>query len=152
MARDRSILPPCAQLLVYPVIDHRMQSASMRRFTDTPMWNSLLSRKMWQFYLPSLPAEHPEHASLLLAPSLHDLPPAYVESAQFDCLHDEGIAYAQALRAAGVAVTLHETKGTMHGYDIVPNSSITQDSIQKRIAFLKEHFAKGRTCASPAVL
>lgn len=35
MARDRSILPPCAQLLVYPVIDHRMQSASMRRFTDT---------------------------------------------------------------------------------------------------------------------
>ena len=74
MARDRSILPPCAQLLVYPVIDHRMQSASMRRFTDTPMWNSLLSRKMWQFYLPSLPAEHPEHASLLLAPSLHDLP------------------------------------------------------------------------------
>ncbi len=85
----------------------------MRRFTDTPMWNSLLSRKMWQFYLPSLPAEHPEYASLLLAPSLHDLPPAYVESAQFDCLHDEGIAYAQALRAAGVAVTLHETKGTM---------------------------------------
>lgn len=152
MARDRSILPPCAQLLVYPVIDHRMQSASMRRFTDTPMWNSLLSQKMWQFYLPSLPAEHPEYASLLLAPSLHDLPPAYVESAQFDCLHDEGIAYAQALRAAGVAVTLHETKGTMHGYDIVPNSSITQDSIQKRIAFLKEHFAKGRTCASPAVL
>ena len=67
MARDRSILPPCAQLLVYPVIDHRMQSASMRRFTDTPMWNSLLSRKMWQFYLPSLPAEHPEYASLLLA-------------------------------------------------------------------------------------
>lgn len=89
---------------------------------------------------------------MLLAPSLHDLPPAYVESAQFDCLHDEGIAYAQALRAAGVAVTLHETKGTMHGYDIVPNSSITQDSIQKRIAFLKEHFANGRTCASPAVL
>ena len=40
----------------------------------------------------------------------------------------------------------------MHGYDIVQNSSITQDSIQKRIAFLKEHFAKGRTCASPAVL
>lgn len=144
MARDRSYAMPRALLLVYPVIDHRMQSKSMRTFTDTPMWNRALSQTMWQLYLPSLPAQHPEYASLLLAPSLRDLPAAYVESAQFDCLHDEGVAYAKALQEAGVDVILHETKGTMHGYDIVQDSAITKDSIERRIRFLRHWLLRKR--------
>ncbi|MBQ9083706.1 MAG: alpha/beta hydrolase fold domain-containing protein, partial [Clostridia bacterium] len=53
------------------------------------------------------------------ADSFEGLPPAYIETAEFDCLHDDGSLYANKLRAAGVEAVLNETKGTMHGFDIV---------------------------------
>ena len=46
------------------------------------------------------------------------MPPAYIETAEFDCLHDDGILYAEYLKKAGIEVTLNKTKGTMHGFDI----------------------------------
>lgn len=48
--------------------------------------------------------------------------PAYIETAQYDCLHDEGVQYAQALESNGVPIELHEIKDAMHGYDIARNS------------------------------
>ena len=48
----------------------------------------------------------PPYAAPMLADSFAGLPPAYVEVEDFDCLHDEGIAYAQALSKAGVPVQL----------------------------------------------
>ena len=60
------------------------------------------------------------------ATSLANLPQAYVEVAEFDCLRDEGILYAKALRAAGTAIELYETKGTMHNFDYALESSITK--------------------------
>ena len=56
-------------------------------------------------------------------------------------LHDDGILYAEKLRAAGIAVTLNETKGTMHGFDIVQKAPTTKAALGARIAFMKEYFA-----------
>lgn len=69
-----------------------------------------------------------------------DLPRAYIETAEFDCLHDEGIAYAEALRAAGVAVTLHETKGTMHGFDIAERAPTTKAAVAARVQYMRSAF------------
>ena len=49
------------------------------------------------------------------------LPPAIVAVAEIDILHDEGVAYAQKLRAAGVAVDLVEAKAMVHGFFPMPH-------------------------------
>ncbi|MBQ2712474.1 MAG: alpha/beta hydrolase, partial [Clostridia bacterium] len=51
MLRDRGDVLPLFQLLIYPVTDRRMQTESNKKYTDTPMWHSRLSVKMWQSYL-----------------------------------------------------------------------------------------------------
>ena len=72
------------------------------------------------------------------------LAPAYVETAEFDPLHDEGNAYAEALRAGGVDVLLNETRGAVHGYDLLaPDSALSRAAIESRIAFLRKVFQSG---------
>lgn len=63
-------------------------------------------------------------------------PPTYIETAEYDCLHDEGILLFQKLTALGVACILYETKGTMHGYDICRKAPTTRSAIEKWISFL----------------
>ncbi len=139
-ARDAGLPLPCFQLLVYPVADARMESASMARYPDTPLWNSQLDCKMWNMYLKNGDAGQRGYASPLEAASFAGLPPAYVEVAEFDCLHDEGLALADALAAAGVPVERNETKGTIHGYDQALDSAITQASVCRRVAALRLAF------------
>ncbi len=140
MARDRGTHMPLFQLLIYPVTDRRMDYSSCRNYTDTPMWNAKLSVKMWQGYVQEENATNIAYASPMEAASLEHLSTAYVETAEFDCLHDEGIAYANALKNAGVNVTLNETHGTMHGFDIVEKAQITKAAVMARIEFMKKHF------------
>lgn len=143
MARDRMGFKPRFQLLVYPVTDRRMQSESMRRYSDTPVWNSTLNRAMWSAYLPNPRVGSIAYASPAEAADLTNLPPAYVETAEFDCLRDEGIAYARALHAAGVPVALCNTKGTVHGFDLAQESHVARVAAARRIKFMRMLFSEG---------
>ena len=141
MARDRkSEIRPCFQMMIYPVTDARQQTESIREFVDTPMWDSIKTRDMWKIYLKDGVDDQLAYASPAQAENFDDLPPAFIEAAQFDCLHDEAVEYAQALEAAGVPVTLYDSKGTVHGYEFVKTSEITKASIAMRISALKEAF------------
>ena len=59
-----------------------------------------------------------------------------------DCeiLYGDGILYAEKLRAAGIEVTLNETKGTMHGFDIMQKAKTTKAALAARIEFMKKVF------------
>lgn len=138
---SRNLPLPCFQLLVYPVADALQQSASMRRFTDTPMWNAKKNSNMWSMYLKNTNASQKIAASPMQAPLPPVIPDTYLETAEFDCLHDEGIAYAKKLRNAGGNVSVHETRRTIHGYDIVLHNPITRDSIRKRVNALRTAFS-----------
>ena len=139
LARDHGRKIPCGQLLLYPVISPPEKTESMRQFTDTPMCNSRDAKKYDALYMPDNAVQGP-YATLLNGESLSQLPATYVETAEFDCLRDEGILYAQALEEAGIPTTLYNTEGTMHGYDIVLRSPIVWESIKRRILFLRECF------------
>ncbi|MGN0823790.1 MAG: alpha/beta hydrolase [Candidatus Coproplasma sp.] len=139
MARDRGTEKPLFQLLVYPVTDRRMYTLSQKKFTDTPMWNGKLSKIMWQGYLQSgdcSGVENIAYASPMEAESFISLPDAYVEVAEFDCLRDEGLAYANALKDSGVEVVINQTKGTMHGFDIKKKAPTTVQAVDKRIEYM----------------
>jgi len=125
------------QMLPYPFLDARNNSQSAKRFTDTPMWNSSLSDRIGP--MTKVDRSHPNYIwySPVEAESFAGLPPAYIETAEFDCLHDDGILYADLLRKAGIEVTLNETKGTMHGFDIAMKAPTTLAAMKQRIAFMK---------------
>lgn len=143
MARDRmAAVKPLFQLLIYPSLDGRGCSESFRKYTDTPMWNSTLSKKVGPL-LGIDPSSLPlAWRSPVEADSHADLPPAYIEVAEFDCLHDDGVLYAQLLQDNGIPVEFHEAKGTMHGFDTVFNAPTSQAMLKKRTAYIRHMFER----------
>lgn len=127
---------PRIQLLIYPVTDVDMQTDSMKKFSDTPLWNSKSNKRMWLYYCKNLKAEDTYHASPMHSRLPQIIPDTYIETAEYDCLHDEGILYGKRLREAGANVHVNETRGTIHGYDFALNSKIAISNIEKRILFL----------------
>ena len=70
---------------------------------------------------------------------MENMPEAYVEVAEYDCLHDEGVEYAKALEKAGVPAVLQKVPDTMHGYDIAKNSAFMEGIMKERVDFIKKH-------------
>jgi acetyl esterase/lipase len=70
------------------------------------------------------------------------LPPTYLETAEFDCLYDEGILYAEKIKNHTAELQINKTKETFHGYDMLSNHPISKDSLAKRIAFMKKWMEK----------
>ena len=81
---------PCTQMLLYPVLDARMETESYQKFTDTPMCNSRDMAKYFAMYAPGPSAAPREWLSPAESASVQGLPRAYIETAEYDCLRDEG--------------------------------------------------------------
>lgn len=115
MARDVDGLDIATQLLVYPGVDARMtEFDSLERNGE----GYVLSLETMQWFSGNYLANEADRfdwrASPLLADDLSGLPPALVITAEFDPLHDEGIAYAEALRSAGNDVVHSDYDGMVH--------------------------------------
>ena len=141
MAKDRQHPIKFAfQMLPYPFLDARNNSESCKKYTDTPMWNSTLSSRIAPMTKADRNNPNYVYYSPVEAESFEGLPSAYIETAEFDCLYDDGILYAEKLRAAGIEVVLNETKGTMHGFDIMQKAKTTKSALKARIEFMKRCF------------
>ena len=134
---------PCLQMLAYPVTDADMNTESMKRYTDAPKWNSRNNERMWNYYCGE-DRELRRQASPMHAALPARIPPAYIETAQFDCLHDEGLLFAEKLKKAGADVKLNDTRGTFHGYDDVLEARVVRKNIERRTSFLRERFGACR--------
>ncbi len=139
-AIDEGLPAPCAQLLTYPAVGNAGETASLRRYTDTPMCSSRDMAIYEKWYVPDEAAGKRVYRSTIEAESLTGVPMTYIETAEFDALRDGAILYAEKLRTAGIEVELHNTKGTVHGYDMMLKSSIVKDLIEQRISFLSRAF------------
>lgn len=134
MARERNGPQASHQLLIYPVTDRSCNSQSYIDNGEGYFLTSATMEWFWDHYLQSDDqAEHP-WASPLLA-ELSDLPSATVITAEYDPLRDEGIAYAEALAAAGVDVEHKNFNGMIHGF--VSMGGVT-DQTEVAIDYLSE--------------
>ncbi|MDZ7801996.1 MAG: alpha/beta hydrolase [Trueperaceae bacterium] len=114
--RDEEGPALAGQALIYPVTDLREATYPSRR--ENGEGYGLTQEAMdWfarQYVRSAEEAAHPD-ASPLLAHSLADLPPAFVLTAEYDPLRDEGDAYARRLAEEGVDVRHLQLHGTVHG-------------------------------------
>ncbi|ADJ46231.1 lipase/esterase [Amycolatopsis mediterranei S699] len=128
LARDRGGPQLCFQYLGIPELDDRLDTPSMRAYTDTPIWNRPNAVHSWTSYLGTEPGgpDVSPYAAPARAADLAGLPPAFVTTCQFDPLRDEGIAYAQRLAHAGVQAELRHYPGTFHGSGMVETAEISR--------------------------
>jgi acetyl esterase/lipase len=131
----------CGQMLVYPIADSTCHWPSVKKYSSVPPFKALPYIALWEAYLgQSLSVGIPTYAAPLLG-DVSGVAPAYVETAQYDPLHNEGMAYAEALQAKGIEVDVNATTGTVHGFDLLAaKSSISKAAMASRIQFLRKVF------------
>jgi acetyl esterase len=116
LARDGNGPSPAMQALIYPVTDAVGGQPSRDRFAKGFLLTKADMDWFERHYLPP-GAEHADgRVSVLRADDLSGLPPAYVTTAGFDPLRDEGEAYAARMQEAGVRVVLRRHPGLIHGF------------------------------------
>jgi acetyl esterase len=142
MARCRGGPSLRHQLLVYPVTNHDFETASYRENAEGYLLTRSMMQWFWGHYLEEPAAgEHP-WASPLREPDLSGLPAATVLTAEYDPLRDEGEAFAERLRAAGVPTTLTRYDGMFHGF-FGMSAAIDRagDALDEAAAALRSAFA-----------
>ncbi len=140
-ARDRKGPAIAMQVLIYPVTDSDVNTASYTSSENQLMLNRDSMIWFWDHYAPD-PATrtHPD-ASPLRADSLAGLPPAVVLTAEYDPLRDEGEAYAARLKEAGVPVELKRHAGQMHGFFTLLMLPGSTEALDQVVAAIKAHLA-----------
>jgi acetyl esterase len=117
-ARDHGGPKLALQVLICPVMDHDMTNTSYRERGSGP--DLFITAKdmewFWSLYVPDPSARSAPDASPLHAENVSNLPPAIVITAEYDPLRDEGIAYAERLRAAGAPVTHRHHEDMFHDF------------------------------------
>jgi acetyl esterase len=116
MARTSDHPKLCTQLLFYPVTSCRFESRSFDEFSS----GYLLTREAMEWfrghYLSKPEDMDNPLASPLLCEDLSGLPPAYIVTAEYDPVRDDGEEYARRLQAAGVPVILRRYEGMIHDF------------------------------------
>jgi acetyl esterase len=124
-AREEGLQPPALQLLFYPVTDSAEDPRSRLLFAEGFLLTKSDMDHFESFYVSREEIDDPL-VSILKQPDLSNLPPAYVATAGFDPLRDEGEAYALAMQEAGVKVALRRYPGLIHGF--INQTSVSRSS------------------------
>lgn len=144
MAKEQKTPALRFQLLLWPVTNARFDSPSYQQFAEGHFLTRGMMNGFWDSYTTNPQQRAEIHASPLQASieQLRGLPPALVQTAEFDVLRDEGEAYARKLDSAGVAVTAVRYNGMIHDFGLLnPLSSIpeVQAAVRQAAAELKAH-------------
>ncbi|MCO1657063.1 alpha/beta hydrolase [Pseudonocardia humida] len=115
-ARDRQGPRLAAQLLMYPVTDFNFTTGSYEQNGEGYLLTKGSMQWFWAHYLGAQELGKDAFACPARADNLVGLPPAFVATAEFDPLRDEGEAYAANLRTASVDVTAKRYDGMLHGF------------------------------------
>ena len=117
IARDRGGPKLRLQSLVYPVADFRMETDSYKKYaTGCGILTADAMKWFRGHYLRTMDDATDWRASPMLASDVTGVAPAIVIAAECDVLHDEGLVYAERLKAAGVPVDYQRYAGMIHAF------------------------------------
>ena len=140
LARERDGPDIDQQVLLYPVTDHAFDTDSYTENAEGYLLSRASMRWYWQRYLADEMDGANPYASPLRAPDLSGLPSATVITAGYDPLRDEGAAYADRLREAGVEVTHANYPGMVHVFASFPDLDRARDARETIAADLNGAF------------
>ena len=144
MAKDRQGPAIRFQGLMWPVTDHAVDNASYDAFANGYFLSRDMMKWFWNAYTIDEGDRNERYASPLRASldELKGLPPALIQTAQFDVLRDEGEAYGYRLDQAGNDVTTTQYKGTIHDFGLLnalAADAPTRAAMQQMATALKTH-------------
>ncbi|WP_375504323.1 alpha/beta hydrolase [uncultured Jatrophihabitans sp.] len=120
MARDRSGPAIALQVLIYPSVDFVGDYPSEDENAHAPVLAKKDLDNVPNLYFHGTDLDRGDPYASPLRGKHHDLPPAIIQTAQYDPLRDHGVVYAAALREAGVAVRYTNYVNAVHGYISLP--------------------------------
>ena len=130
-ARDKKEVAVAYQMPLYPMLDDRMDTASMKD-NDAPSWNARSNENAWKLYLNELCAtnEVPSYAAPSREKDLSGLPPACSFIGTADPFYDETVLYMKELEKAGVPVDFAEFEGGFHAFEkLCPKAPVSRRAI-----------------------
>ncbi|MDQ2582948.1 alpha/beta hydrolase [Saccharothrix yanglingensis] len=147
LAKERGDVAFAQQVLFYPVTDAAFDTPSYHEFAE----GYFLRRDAMQWFWDQYTTDEGERAQITASPlrastgQLAGLPPALVITAEADVLRDEGEAYADKLREAGVPVTAVRYQGVIHDFvmlDALRGTHAAEAAITQAIGVLKKALAQ----------
>ncbi len=132
-ARDLGEVALDAQLLIYPMLDDRDATVSVRGVVDERVWNRAVNAAR----VGGVPRRERTEVSPYAAPARADdlagLPTTWLATAELDGFVDEDVEYAARLLRAGVPTELHVYPGAVHGFDLfAPDAAVTRRFVAER--------------------
>ena len=139
--RDRGEGGLCFQLLVYPMLDDRSTEREHANAECFRLWDQASNEFGWAAYLGGV---DPAVAVPARQVDLSGLPAAWIGVGTLDLFHDEDVAYAARLRAAGVSCEVTILPGAFHGFDsVAPQTGISEEFFAVQCAALRAAFGLG---------
>ncbi len=143
MGRDGTVPAPCFQMLLYPSVDLFGRWPSYQRFTEGLVLTAPTMDWFINHYIPTAAERTDWRASPMRHPDLAGVAPAYVMTAAYDPLVDEGIAYAQRLERERVPVTHVHMTDQMHAFLGMGKFCTAADLALRQAALALAHGWKG---------
>lgn len=140
LARDRGGRMPVAQLLMWPMLDDRVDTESARQVDGVGIWDRTSDITGWTALLGDRRGGHDvsPYSAPARADDLSGLPPAYIEAGSAEVFRDEAVAYASRIWAAGGSAELHIWAGGFHGFqNVVPDAAVSRAAIATREAWVR---------------
>lgn len=134
--KQKKIFPFIKQVLVVPVIQRNFETSSYKKYATGYYLSKKLMEWFWELYLDTDADAMKPTVSLLNASDVSKLPPTLFVLAEFDPLYDEGLAYAEKLKASEVPVTIYNYP-TIHGFTSIEELEIGKKAISDIASFLK---------------
>lgn len=147
MAKDKGGPKLRYQLLMWPVTDANFETASYKQYAQGHFLTTNMMKWFWDSYTTDAAKRKEIYAAPLQASlgQLKGLPPALIQTAEFDVLRDEGEAYGRKLDQAGVDVTVTRYNGMIHDFGLLnPLAKVraVRSQVLQAGAELKKHLAK----------
>jgi len=145
LARDRGGPHLAGQMLIYPMLDDRNNTASAAQMAGVGSWDQTANATGWRAYLGDRAGgpDVPGHAAPARVEDLRGLPPAFLDVGSAETFRDEDVAYAERLWRCGGDAELHVWPGGCHAFDLLaPEARVSRDARAARVRWLTRVLAR----------